>query len=120
MARLARVPVQTVFIETDTPYLSKGWPILKKPSRLPMHCRVRLGRRFEVGSDVNAFVSDLQRYFADELAGASLGELWAADGDGGLAEPQREPVASVEPHVPHGAAFEPSTSTYRTGSRLER
>ena len=114
MARLARVPVQTVFIETDTPYLSKGWPILKKPSRLPMHYRVRLGRRFEVGSDVNAFVADLQRYFADELAGAQLGELWAArDDDTGRGT---HVVPSPEPHLPRGAAFQPSTTTYRTGS----
>ncbi len=116
MARLARVPVQTVFIETDTPYLSKGWPILKKPSRLPMHYRVRLGRRFEVGNDVNAFVADLQRYFAAELAGASLGELWAATDGDGRADPPRDPTAPAEPQAPHGGAFEPSTSTYRTGS----
>jgi 1-acyl-sn-glycerol-3-phosphate acyltransferase len=77
MARVGRAPIQTVFIETDSPYLSKGWPVLKKP-RLPMHFRVRLGRRFEVATDadVNAFVDDLQRYFAAELEGAELGELW--------------------------------------------
>ena len=76
MARGAGVPIQTVIIETDTPYLSKGWPVLKKPSRLPMTFRVRLGERFEVGRDVNAFVDDLHQYFVAELADAELGDLW--------------------------------------------
>ena len=77
MARIASVPVQTVFIETDTPYLSKGWPALKKPKHLPMRFRARLGKRFEVatGTDVHVFVADLRQYFIDELADAQLGEL---------------------------------------------
>ncbi len=75
IARNAGVPVQTVFIETDTPFLAKGWPVLKKPARFPMRFRVRLGRRFEVGCDVNAFVDELRAYFIDELADAELGDL---------------------------------------------
>lgn len=76
MARIAQVPIQTVIIETDTPYLSKGWPILKKPKHLPMTFRVRLGERFEVDQDVNTFVDTLHRYFERELAHAQLGDLW--------------------------------------------
>ena len=76
MARIAQVPVQTVFIETDTPFMGKGWSVLKVPPRFPMHFRVRVGRRFEVGRDVDTFVDDLQRYFVNELADAQLGELW--------------------------------------------
>ena len=79
MARIAGVPVQTVIIETDTPYLSKGWSILKKPRHLPMTFRVRLGQRFDVGQDVNLFVDGLHRYFVDELADAQLGALWETD-----------------------------------------
>ena len=79
MARMTGVPIQTVFIETDTPFLSKGWPVLRKPPRLPMHFTVRVGQRFEVGDDVNAFVSSLQRYFVDELADAALGDLWEVE-----------------------------------------
>src|SRR6266404_3487783 len=41
IARLANVPVQTLVIETDSPYLSKGWPLFKRPS-LPIIYRVRL------------------------------------------------------------------------------
>ncbi len=78
MARIAGVPIQTVIIETDTPYLSKGWSILRKPKHLPMRFRVRLGERFEVDQDVNAFVDGLHGYFARELADVQLGELWDA------------------------------------------
>lgn len=75
IARNAGVPVQAVIIETDTPFLSKGWPVLKKPARFPMRFRVRLGERFEVGEDVNAFVQELREYFVRELADAELGGL---------------------------------------------
>jgi Tat protein secretion system quality control protein TatD with DNase activity len=27
----AQVPVKTILIETDTAYLSKGWPLFRKP-----------------------------------------------------------------------------------------
>ena len=46
IARHANVPVQTVIIDTDSPYLSKGWPLLRKPA-LPITYRIRLGRRFD-------------------------------------------------------------------------
>ena len=46
IARHARVPVQTVFIDTDSPYLSKGWPLFRKPT-LPITYRIRLGKRFD-------------------------------------------------------------------------
>ena len=32
IAEMARVPIQTVFIETDSPYLRKGWPIWRAPA----------------------------------------------------------------------------------------
>ena len=62
----SRVPVQTVFIECDSPYLRKGWPLFKRPS-LPIAWRVRLGRRFDPPDDVRAFAPMLERYFIDEL-----------------------------------------------------
>lgn len=88
IARHARVPIQTVFIETDTPFLSKGWSVLRKPPQCPMHFRVRLGRRFEVGADLTAFVNDLRAYFVDELQDAELGDLWT-----------RTPPAAPQPFV---------------------
>ena len=91
IAKSAGVPVQTVIIETDTPFLSKGWPVLKKPAKFPMRFRVRLGERFEVGDDVNAFVQDLRAYFSRELAGAELGDLRQGARD--------EPAAAARPAV---------------------
>ena len=67
IAARARVPVQTVFIECDSPYLRKGCSIFKKPS-LPITFRLRLGRRFDPPDDVRAFTSSLERYFRDELS----------------------------------------------------
>ncbi len=89
IAKSAGVPVQTVIIETDTPFLAKGWPVLKKPARFPMRFRVRLGERFEVGEDLNVFVQDLRAYFIAELAGAELGDLrqGARDESAGFARP---------------------------------
>jgi 1-acyl-sn-glycerol-3-phosphate acyltransferase len=66
MARAARAPVQTVLIEADSPYLRKGWPLLREPV-LPLVFRIRLGQRFEVGSDSEAFGANLEAYFRSEL-----------------------------------------------------
>ncbi len=76
IARMAKVPVQAVVIEADTPFLAKGWPVLRPPSRFPMTFRVRLGPRFEVGQDVDAFVVELRAWFVRELVDARLGDLW--------------------------------------------
>jgi 1-acyl-sn-glycerol-3-phosphate acyltransferase len=69
IAKHARVPVQTLLIETDSPFLSKGWPLFKRP-RLPIVYRVRLGKRFEPPTDVTAFTAQLDRYYRDALEGA--------------------------------------------------
>src|SRR5271168_4067052 len=69
IAKHANVPVQTLLIETDSPFLSKGWPLFKRPE-LPITYRVRLGRRFEPPSDVAAFTEQLDRYFRQALEGA--------------------------------------------------
>jgi 1-acyl-sn-glycerol-3-phosphate acyltransferase len=69
ISKRAGVPVQTVIIETDSPFLSKGWPLFKRPT-LPVTYKVRLGKRFDPPSDVSAFTAELERYFREELAGA--------------------------------------------------
>jgi len=74
IAKHAGVPVQALVIETDSPYLSKGWPLLKRPP-LPITYRIRLGRRFEPPTDVRAFTTELERYFRAELA-ESLQRRW--------------------------------------------
>jgi 1-acyl-sn-glycerol-3-phosphate acyltransferase len=69
IAARANVPVQTVLIECDSPYLRKGWPLFKRPS-LPIAYRVRLGRRFDPPEDTRGFTLVLERYFTDELSAA--------------------------------------------------
>ena len=66
IAKQSGTPLQTVFIETNSPFLSKGWPILKKPE-LPLIYRARLGKRFEVSGNVKSFVSELEAYYRQEL-----------------------------------------------------
>lgn len=67
IARQAGVPVQTIFIEADSAFLGKGWPLLRRPA-LPLRYRVRLGRRFEPPRDLHAFMRELELYYARELA----------------------------------------------------
>jgi 1-acyl-sn-glycerol-3-phosphate acyltransferase len=69
IAKQAGVAVQTVIIETDSPYLSKRWTLLRRPS-LPITYRVRLGKRFDPPEDVRAFMIELEGYFRGELGGA--------------------------------------------------
>ena len=66
IAERTRVPVQTLIIEFSSPYLSKGWPLFKPPL-LPLHCRIRLGRRFAPPADVAGFTGELEAYFRSEL-----------------------------------------------------
>ena len=69
IAKYANVPVQTLMIETDSPFLSKGWPLFRRP-RLPIIYRVRLGKRFDPPADVPAFTAELERYYRQALDGA--------------------------------------------------
>jgi 1-acyl-sn-glycerol-3-phosphate acyltransferase len=69
IAKRAQVAVQTLVIETDSPYLSKGWPLFRRPT-LPITYRVRLGKRFDPPADVAAFTAELDRYYQHELDGA--------------------------------------------------
>jgi 1-acyl-sn-glycerol-3-phosphate acyltransferase len=67
IARRAGAPVQTVFIETNTAFLGKSWPLFKKPD-FPLVFRARLGQRFDVGDDVHDFTHELEKYFVEEIA----------------------------------------------------
>ena len=69
IARHAQVPIQVAVIETDSPYLGKGWPILKVP-RLPIRYRVRLVRRLEPSEDAAACTLALEQELSRELANA--------------------------------------------------
>jgi 1-acyl-sn-glycerol-3-phosphate acyltransferase len=69
IAKIAQAPVQSLIVETDSPYLSKGWPLFKRPT-LPITYRVRLGKRFAPPVEVAAFTAELEAYYRRELAGA--------------------------------------------------
>ena len=71
IAKQAQVPVQTVLIEMDSPFLAKGWPLFRRP-RMPVTYRLRLGRRFAAPEDVQKFVAELEAYFDSALADAGL------------------------------------------------
>lgn len=66
IANRANAPVQTLLIEFSTPYLGKAWPLFRRPV-LPLHCRIRLGRRFPPPGDVTAFTAELEQYLRHEL-----------------------------------------------------
>lgn len=65
IAKKAKAPIQTVFIETNSAFLGKGWPLFRKPE-FPLYYRIRLGERFEVTGDVQGFVADLEHYFRQQ------------------------------------------------------
>tara|TARA_R110002049_G_scaffold300266_5_gene490990 strand:- start:1985 stop:2704 length:720 start_codon:yes stop_codon:yes gene_type:complete len=62
----AEVPVQTILIETDSLFLSKGWSLFRKPP-MPIHYRVRLGRRFSPPKNTKRFMVELDDYFRNQL-----------------------------------------------------
>jgi 1-acyl-sn-glycerol-3-phosphate acyltransferase len=78
IAKRAGVPVQTLLIETDSPYLSKGWSLFRRPS-LPITYRVRLGRRFEAPADAAALTAALDAYYRDALRDAMQSQ-WLKNG----------------------------------------
>jgi 1-acyl-sn-glycerol-3-phosphate acyltransferase len=66
MAKKSGAEVQTIFIETRSTFLNKGWPPLKKPE-FPLVYRARLGKRLRVAGDVKASVAELENYYRREL-----------------------------------------------------
>jgi 1-acyl-sn-glycerol-3-phosphate acyltransferase len=66
IAQRAQVPIQTVIIETDSPYLGKGWPIWRTPPA-PVTFKLRLGERFAPQTDHAELLRALEGYFRKEL-----------------------------------------------------
>ena len=71
IAKRARAPVQAVFIDTDSPYLGKGWPIWRLPP-LPIVFRARLGRRFEPRENHHELVAEVQAHLMQGLRGGPM------------------------------------------------
>ncbi|NTV11864.1 MAG: 1-acyl-sn-glycerol-3-phosphate acyltransferase [Zoogloea sp.] len=71
IALRAQVPVQAIIIETDSAYLGKGWPLFRRPA-MPIHYRIRLGKRFDPPAETAGFTAELERHFKEELARSTL------------------------------------------------
>jgi 1-acyl-sn-glycerol-3-phosphate acyltransferase len=69
IAKRARVPIQTVFIESNTRFLGKGWNLFSLP-RFPLIYKIRLGARFDGAGDTHTSVEAIYEYFVNELAPA--------------------------------------------------
>ena len=72
MAQMAGAPVQAVLIESDSPYLRKGWPLWRKPT-LPIRYRVRLGRRFPPGDGAQALAASVEAHLREALSDNAAG-----------------------------------------------
>ena len=66
VSKRSGVPIQTVLIETTSPFLSKGWPLHRIPP-LPICYRVRLGRRFMPKDNLRETIAEMEAYLASEL-----------------------------------------------------
>ena len=70
IAARAKAPVQTLLIEADVPFLSKGWPLFRCPQAWPVTFRISLGKRFAPPADPVQFGVELEHYFTAALTGA--------------------------------------------------
>ena len=66
IAKMAQAPIQTVFIETNSAYLGKGWPLWRVPA-LPVVFTLRLGQRFAPQQDSDALLRQLEQYFRHHM-----------------------------------------------------
>ena len=72
IAKVAQVPIQSVFIDTDSPYLGKGWPLWRLPP-LPVRFSLRLGQRFAPEADSAALLVRIENHFRREMGALPLG-----------------------------------------------
>lgn len=97
----ASAAVQVVFIETDSPYLGKGWPLWRLPP-LPIRFTARLGERFSSAEGVDALHRAVKREFCqhgpyrvnrlEDEAQGSAEELAQPAGPAALATPSGSPT----------------------------
>jgi len=74
IAMQAQVPVQALLIETNSPYLSKGWSLFRKPP-MPVSYKITLGKRFAPPENTHIFMAELEEYFAQALMPSALNAL---------------------------------------------
>lgn len=66
IAQCADAPIQTVFIDSNSRFLGKGWPWLRVPE-FPLVYRVRLGPRLSCGADRRDFVAGMEKAYDGEV-----------------------------------------------------
>lgn len=66
IAKQARAPVRAIFIESNSPYLRKGWPLWRRPT-FPLEYRVTLGPPQRVEGRAEAFSEELRATFLARL-----------------------------------------------------
>jgi 1-acyl-sn-glycerol-3-phosphate acyltransferase len=72
VSKRSGIPIQTVLIETTSPFLSKGWMLHRIPP-MPVCYRARLGRRFMARDNLKETIAELEAYLVSELGrGTSL------------------------------------------------
>lgn len=67
IAKRAGAPVQTIFIDSNSGFLGKGWSLIRKPE-FPLQYRVRVGPALAVESDLHAFVEELHTIYKRALS----------------------------------------------------
>jgi len=89
VSKRSGVPIQTVLIETTSPFLSKGWLLHRIPP-LPVCYRVRLGRRFMPADNLRGSIAELEAYLESELGSRNdidtAGNILAEPQNAGLIE----------------------------------
>jgi 1-acyl-sn-glycerol-3-phosphate acyltransferase len=81
IAKQAGVPIQTLIIETDSAFLSKGWSLFRRPS-MPVTYRMRLGPCLDPPGDVRACMRQLDECLRAELAHGKENHRLEARGEG--------------------------------------
>lgn len=66
IAKRAQVPLQPILLQTNSPYLSKGWKIWRA-AQFPMIYRATLGPKIYADNSLNETTATLQRYFEQTL-----------------------------------------------------
>jgi 1-acyl-sn-glycerol-3-phosphate acyltransferase len=69
IAKRSGASVQMILLESNTEFLGKHWPFMKKPS-FPLVYKARLGQRYNASDDCRKFVDQMQDDFARELGPA--------------------------------------------------
>jgi 1-acyl-sn-glycerol-3-phosphate acyltransferase len=66
LAKCADLPIQVVYIESDSDFLGKHWPLWKAP-RLPVHYRAVLGPKISAQANSDSVVHRVQQLYAQHF-----------------------------------------------------